>query len=331
MTVQVPIDGGRETRGGPTPEWPARGEEHPSVVLGDLAGRRRPDGHAIVFANEKGGVGKSTLAIQCTLALAHRGLRVVAIDCDRRQRTLDRFFEARDGAIRAMRVHLPQPQHVVLETYSAAVLLQEIERVGRDCDFVVIDLAGRDSPVARRAIALADTVVTPVNSSPADLAALGDIHPISQRLRRAGPFADTVIGLREERLARGLPAFDWVVARNRVRGGEKRLNLAADRSLARLSRHLGFRLADGLPERVSYRELLPFGLSHQDLKLLPRLLRPRSDAGREVLRFMETLRLPRPPARAMPPCGTKAAALAQTVERYREVLEASLAVPAAVD
>ena len=29
--------------------------EHPSVVLRDLATRRRPHGHVIAFANEKGG------------------------------------------------------------------------------------------------------------------------------------------------------------------------------------------------------------------------------------------------------------------------------------
>jgi Mrp family chromosome partitioning ATPase len=55
-------------------------DEHPSVVLRDLATRRRPQGHVITFANEKGGVGKSTLAFHCAVALAHRGMRVLAVD-----------------------------------------------------------------------------------------------------------------------------------------------------------------------------------------------------------------------------------------------------------
>src|SRR6187399_1117464 len=98
--------------------------EHPSVVLRDLASRRRPRGHVIAFANEKGGVGKSTLAFHCALALAHLDMRVLVIDCDRRQQTLHRLLEARDGTVRALKVELPQPRHVVLEQQSGALLSQ---------------------------------------------------------------------------------------------------------------------------------------------------------------------------------------------------------------
>lgn len=331
MTIQVPLNGGLDVRR-VSPDWAARGDEHPAVVLKDLAGRRRPDGHLIVFANEKGGVGKSTLAFQCAVTLAHHGFRVVTVDCDRRQQSLNRFLDARDGAVRTLRVNLPRPKHVVLEAQSGAMLLQELDRVGKRCDFVIIDLAGHDSPVARRAIALADTVVTPVNCSLADLASLGSMHPISGRLRHAGPFAETVMGLREEQEKSGLGKFDWIVARNRVRRGERRLNAAADRTLATMSRHFGFRLVDALPERLGYRELLPFGLSQLDLKLLPRLLRPQTVAVREVLQFMHSLRLPKPAAtpatgRVVP----TAAVLTQTMDRYRDALRTSTAVPATVD
>ena len=42
--------------------------------------------HFIVFANEKGGTGKSTTAVHTAIALAASGHRVGALDLDGRQR-----------------------------------------------------------------------------------------------------------------------------------------------------------------------------------------------------------------------------------------------------
>ena len=49
--------------------------------------------HHIVFANEKGGTGKSTTAVHVAIALAARGARVSCLDLDSRQRTLYRYLE----------------------------------------------------------------------------------------------------------------------------------------------------------------------------------------------------------------------------------------------
>ena len=307
--------------------------EHPSVVLRDLATRRRPHGHVIAFANEKGGVGKSTLAFHCAMALAQLDLRVLVIDCDRRQQTLHRLLEARDGTVRALKVELPQPRHVVLDQQSGALLSQEIERVGGNCDFVLLDLAGHDSPLARRAIALADTVVTPINCSPTDLDALGRINAVSRRFREAGPFAAIVTALRDERIARGLAPFDWIVAKNRVRRCEHRLLASIDQNLATMARHLGFRTIDGLTERVSYRELMPFGLTQLDLKLIPGLPPARSANLRELRQLIEGLRLPRPRPAAPPRRAARESAptLARTAQSYREAVSAATPARMQVD
>ncbi|MBA3838551.1 MAG: ATPase, partial [Zymomonas sp.] len=43
-----------------------------------------PKTHVIVFANEKGGTGKSTTAVHVAIALAAKGARVAAYDLDHR-------------------------------------------------------------------------------------------------------------------------------------------------------------------------------------------------------------------------------------------------------
>ena len=300
-------------------------DEHPSVIMRELDTRLRPQAHVVTFANEKGGVGKSTLAFQCAVTLAHRGMKVLVVDCDRRQQSLHRFLEARDGTARALKVALPRPSHVVLDKQSGALLAQEIERLGRGCDFVLIDLAGQDSPIARRAIALADTVVTPVNCSPTDLDALGRVNPVTRRFGQAGPFAEIVAALRAERMARGQPGFDWVVAKNRVRNCERRLIAAVDANLATISRHLGFRTIEGLTERVAYRELLAFGLTQFDLRLIPDLGVARSSHLRELRTWVEGLHLPCPVATARSSGAAKASApvTVRTAENYRQAVAAS--------
>lgn len=303
-------------------------DEHPSVVLQDLDTRRRPQGHVITFANEKGGVGKSTLAFHCAVTLAHRGMKVLVVDCDRRQQTLHRFLEARDGTARALKIPLPRPGHVVLDKQSGAMLAQEIDRVGHGSDFVLIDLAGQDTPIARRAIAMADTVVTPVNCSPTDLDALGRINPVTRRFLQAGPFAEIVAALRAERMARGEPGFDWIVAKNRVRNCEHRLIATVDANLATISRHLGFRTIDGLTERVAYRELLAFGLTQLDLRLIPELGAARSTNLRELRGMVEDLHLPCPVPRmrSSGPAKLNAPASVRTAQNYLEAMSASAPV-----
>ena len=63
--------------------------------------------HFIVFANEKGGTGKSTTAVHTAIALAASGHRVGALDLDSRQRTMTRYLENRDATMRRLERSLP--------------------------------------------------------------------------------------------------------------------------------------------------------------------------------------------------------------------------------
>lgn len=265
--------------------------EHPAVVVGDIAGRMRPPARVITVANEKGGAGKSTVAFHIAVALADCGHKVLAIDLDRRQQTLTRALAARDGTARRHGVRLPLPRHLLLQQQSGAMLCQEMARTGWDCDIVVIDAAGHDSGIARRAIALADLLVTPVNSSFVDLDLLGRFHPTTDRLQGPGCFAETVNELRAARAAAGLGALDWLVLQNRKRRDHSNNQERIESALKRMAAKIGFRLGRGLSERVAYRELFPLGLTHIDLGRIPEMARTRVAAKSEVLHLLDDLGL----------------------------------------
>jgi chromosome partitioning protein len=272
-------------------DFSAIGGEHPLVTLRKVGARPRPPGQIIVFANEKGGVGKSTLAFHSAIALCDAGARVASIDLDLGQQSLSQCIENRKRTARCLDVNLPTPSHVALNQQNGAQLSQEIARIGSDCDFVVVDLAGHDSPVARYAIALADTLVTPVNSSSIDLDLLGKFDPVSGKLKDSGRFSKLVSALNEARLEQGIARADWIVAKNRVRSAEKKQQIRIDNALRQIAAYTGFRVSEGLSERVVYRELLPFGLTHFDLKRIPGLAKMQGKAQDEVSRFVLDLNL----------------------------------------
>jgi chromosome partitioning protein len=221
--------------------------------------------HFIVFANEKGGTGKSTTAVHTAIALAASGHRVGALDLDQRQRTLTRYLENRDATMRRLDKQLACAAYEVLDDQSEAGLDAAIERLSGQCDVLVIDTPGRDDPVARAAILRADTLVTPMNDSFVDLDLIGQVHPENFKVTKPSFYAELIWNSRTQRAKATGKSVDWVVLRNRLQHIEsnnlKRVGLA----LTELSRRVGFRVIPGLGERVIYRELFPKGLTLLDL------------------------------------------------------------------
>jgi chromosome partitioning protein len=261
------------------------------IISRDLNSRAEVGARIITFANEKGGVGKSTIAFHCCIALCNAGYRVAVVDLDHRQQSMARALENREGTGRRLKIELPSPKHTVLTQQSGAALSQEIARIGWDADFVLIDVAGHDSPVGRHAIAMADTLVTPVNSSFVDIDLLGQFDPMTMQLKRYGSFARLVQELREVRDHRGKPPVDWVVVQNRLRRLGSHNEQRVGEALTDLSTKAGFRVVHGLGERVAYRELFLLGLTVFDLKHIPEFARAQPAAKTEIAELITELRL----------------------------------------
>ncbi|MDQ3145226.1 MAG: division plane positioning ATPase MipZ [Pseudomonadota bacterium] len=221
--------------------------------------------HFIVFANEKGGTGKSTTAVHTAIALAASGHRVGALDLDQRQRTMTRYLENRDATMRRLDKQLTRATYEVLDDQSEAGLEAAIARLSQDCDVIVIDTPGRDDPIARAAILHADTLVTPMNDSFVDLDLIGQVHPENFKVTKPSFYAELIWNSRTQRAKQTGRSVDWVVLRNRLQHIESHNLRRVGAALTELSRRVGFRVIPGLGERVIYRELFPKGLTLLDL------------------------------------------------------------------
>ena len=235
--------------------------------------------HILVFGNEKGGTGKSTLAAHVVVSLLDMGKSVAVIDIDSRQRTLGRFIENREAFIRTSGKALSIPMYVVLgarntpgegvdEKDQQNQLQQTLGDLKSKSDFIVVDCPGNDTYLSRLAHALADTLVTPLNDSFVDLDLLAKVDPFSYEIRSLSLYTQRVWDSRKFRSAAEKAPLDWVVTRNRLATLGSHNNQRVNHVLKALKKRINFRYVAGLNERVIYRELFPQGLTMMDLKKL---------------------------------------------------------------
>src|SRR5207302_8207473 len=121
-----------------------------------------PQASVIVVGNEKGGAGKSTIAIHTAVALMHGGARVAVLDLDLRQQTMGHFFANRRAWLAANNAVAPMPiEHPVSSDGAALARASDAEALarfeeafvtsGEGADFVLIDTPGADTAISRAA------------------------------------------------------------------------------------------------------------------------------------------------------------------------------------
>lgn len=248
--------------------------------------------HFIVFANEKGGTGKSTTAVHTAIALAASGHRVGALDLDSRQRTMTRYLENRDATMRRLDRQLAQATYEVLDDQTEQGLATALGRLEDRSDVIVIDTPGRDDPLARDAILKADTLVTPMNDSFVDLDLIGQVHPENYKITRPSFYAELIWNSRTQRAKQTGKSVDWVVLRNRLQHIESHNLKRVGAALDELARRVGFRVIPGLGERVIYRELFPKGLTLLDLQQIGEVGLGHITARQELREMIAGLAIP---------------------------------------
>jgi chromosome partitioning protein len=124
----------------------------------------------ITFATQKGGTGKSTLAVGLAIAAMKDGERVVILETDR-QGTILNWAARRDD---------PEPAvERILDRFVVERFLSVFGRRGNT--LAIIDTPGSDNDIVAEAVRLADLCLIPARPSPADIEAT---HPTLKAIHR---------------------------------------------------------------------------------------------------------------------------------------------------
>ena len=126
-----------------------------AILEGDATASTRL-AHTIVIGNEKGGAGKSTVAMHLSIALLRMGMKVGIMDLDVRQRSLARYLENRARWVRNTGASLPIPEMVRIDASQARDLdaaeaeeakhfHDSLRRLSAKCNFIIIDAPGGDT------------------------------------------------------------------------------------------------------------------------------------------------------------------------------------------
>ena len=185
-------------------------------------------GKVIAVVQQKGGSGKTTLAVNLAVSCLRRGLTVALLDTDP-QGSLGRWFMARRERLGEAGMEF--------STSSAWGVSYECEKLKRSADIVIVDTPPKVDADLRPALRAADLILVPVASSHVDLWATEGVLDLAARERKSA----------------------WLVL-NRVRSGTR---LAED--VARAAADMTAELATArLANRVVYAETLGQGLGAEE-------------------------------------------------------------------
>jgi chromosome partitioning protein len=133
----------------------------------------------IGVSNLKGGVGKTTLAQNLAVCLAHKGYSTCIVDTDRNQNSIS-WLGARDEGL---------PEILVVGNIDERAITKSIDKLNQTYDFVIIDGTPSLSEMTTRIILASDLLLIPILPSAHDIRA---INQFIERYNQALEFRDEI-------------------------------------------------------------------------------------------------------------------------------------------
>jgi chromosome partitioning protein len=131
----------------------------------------------VIIGNTKGGVGKTTLAVQVALSRGAAGHSVLLIDADRQgSAQIAATMRAEAGRM---------PPLACVQLADGRLLRAQLGPLAAKHDDTIIDAGGRDNEALRIALLRSDLLVVPVQPRAVDVWSLADITELIDRAQEA--------------------------------------------------------------------------------------------------------------------------------------------------
>ena len=134
-------------------------------------------GKIISFANQKGGTGKTTLAINLAVLWSNSGYKVAVLDADA-QKSLTNWIEARK------KYYGENDIGIDLHSYNPHTFLDDLNYIKKKYEFIIVDSPPSITFETIQIVKLSDRVFVPVQPSPVDLMATIPFLNMAKRERK---------------------------------------------------------------------------------------------------------------------------------------------------